>query len=126
MGSYGIGLGRLFAAVAHQHSQNNGISWPRELVPYHIYLMAIGNSNRVRDCVEEIYEVLGGDLVLYDDRKISAGKKFQDCELLGVPIRLVLTRKLFTEGLIECRIQGAAEIELWPLDEVEKRVKLIL
>jgi prolyl-tRNA synthetase len=126
MGSYGIGIGRLLAAVAHQHSQNNGIAWPRELVPYEIFLMAIGNSNRVRDRVELLYEELGADLVLYDDRKISPGKKFQDCELLGIPIRLVLTRKLLAEGLIECRTQDATDIELWPLDEVKQRIKIIL
>jgi len=123
MGSYGIGIGRLLAALAYSGAKDFGIHWPKGLAPYKFFLMAIGNSPRVRDQVESLYATLGRDEALYDDRKISAGKKFQDCDLIGIPYRFVLTRKLLAEGLIECKKQGQDEPDLWPLDEFSQRIR---
>ena len=73
----------------------------------------------------DAYGVLDGLCVLYDDRKVSAGKKFQDVDLLGIPVRLVLTRKLFEEGLIEVKIRGIDEVEFVPIEEIQERIKAI-
>jgi len=100
MGSYGIGLGRLMVAVVEANHDNLGIVWPFELAPFKYFLMGIGKSLTIKKYVEEIEELLGSD-VLVDDRTESISKKFRDAELIGIPLRIVVSSRYIEDEQIE-------------------------
>lgn len=101
MGSYGIGMGRLMAAVVQANHDDKGIRWPFALAPFKMFLMGIGKSHRVKEMVDSIYDDLGPELVLCDDRLESVGVKFKDADLLGIPYRVVVSTKGLERGVVE-------------------------
>lgn len=103
MGSYGLGLGRLVSCIAEANRDEKGLVWPLELAPYTFYLMGIGKSPRISSVVDEIAHELGEDNVLLDDRRESIGVKFRDADLLGIPLRLVVSRHFIEKGEIDVR-----------------------
>ena len=105
MGSYGMGLGRLMAAIAEANHDKRGINWPPALAPYRYFLMAIGRSAKLAKIAEEIHEELGDD-VLFDDRRISISAKFKDADLIGVPYRLILSHRTVERGEVELLARG--------------------
>jgi prolyl-tRNA synthetase len=100
MGSYGIGMGRLLSAIVEANHDERGISWPPGLAPFLVYLMGIGKSQSVRRTVESLYEKLSG-MTLLDDRLESPGVKFTDCEMIGIPLRIVVSARLLESGKTE-------------------------
>src|SRR4051812_413327 len=113
MGSYGIGPSRAVAAIAEGTSDELGLSWPREVAPYDVHLVATGKDEAVYAAAERIAHELGkqGLEVLYDDRpKVSPGVKFKDAELIGVPTIAVVGKGL-AEGTVEVkdRASGGSE-----------------
>jgi len=100
MGSYGIGLGRLMSAVAEHHNDDRGLIWPLEISPFRYFLMGIGKSLAVKRMVNELAEELGSS-VLYDDRSESISVKFKDAELLGIPLRIVVSSRYLEEDKVE-------------------------
>ena len=102
MGSYGIGLGRFLAAIVENHRDENGIKWPYAIAPYKVFLMAIGKAQTVKKVTEDIYGSLG-DRVLYDDRPDSPGVKFKDADILGIPLRVVVSTQGLQDGVVELR-----------------------
>jgi prolyl-tRNA synthetase len=96
MGSYGIGIERLIQVIVEQHHDGAGIIWPREVAPLDIYLIRLGKSEAARDAGDALYAELraAGRQVLYDDRDESAGVKFNDADLIGLPLRLVISERL--------------------------------
>ncbi|MBA2347662.1 MAG: proline--tRNA ligase [Solirubrobacterales bacterium] len=115
MGSYGIGPARVAAAVAEQQGDERGISWPRELAPWDVELVAIGKSGTPeREAADRLYEQLAASPldVLYDDRDAKPGEKFADAELLGVPLRLTLGKRSLDSGRVEAqRRRGLQDVE---------------
>jgi len=118
MGCYGIGLSRAVAAIAEQHHDERGLVWPREVAPFDVHVIAAG-----KDLGPAAVE-LGGRLaargrrVLVDDRaQVSAGVKFTDAELIGVPEAVVVGRR-FAEGYVEWRDRATGERTEVPLDQV--------
>ena len=106
MGSYGIGVSRVMAALAEANHDEHGLIWPIQVAPYHVHVLATGKD----DAVFSTAAALAGDLdaagfeVLYDDRRrVSAGVKFADSELLGVPFTVVVGRDLARQGTVEIR-----------------------
>src|SRR5699024_8190410 len=113
MGSYGIGVSRAVAAVAENTLDAKGLAWPVNLAPYHVHVLATGKDAAVFETAEQIAAELdaGGVEVLYDDRvKVSAGVKFADAELLGMPYALVVGRSL-ADGVVEVRHRATGERE---------------
>jgi prolyl-tRNA synthetase len=108
MGSYGIGLGRLMSGVVDANRDEQGIIWPTELAPFRVFLMSIGKSLSVRDVVEELYQELG-DQVLFDDRRESISHKLKDADLLGIPLRVIVSRDAVQEGFVEVGIRRSGE-----------------
>ncbi|WP_413450624.1 proline--tRNA ligase [Georgenia sp. 1P01AC] len=111
MGSYGIGVSRALAAVAEATCDDSGLAWPMTLAPFHVHLLATGKDPEVFAEAERIAAELSaqGVEVLLDDRpKMSAGVKFADSELLGVPLVLVVGRGL-AEGKVELRERTTGE-----------------
>jgi len=118
MGCYGIGLGRLMATIVEVHHDEMGIIWPRSVAPYQIHLINLKtqNSNLSGD---EVYEKLvrAGVEVLYDDREeVSAGEKFADADLIGIPVRLVISEK--TGDKVEYKERDQKESKLLTIEEI--------
>ena len=113
MGSYGIGVSRAVAAVAENTLDAKGLAWPVNLAPYHVHVLATGKDPAVFETAEQIAGELdaAGIEVLYDDRvKVSAGVKFADAELLGMPYALVVGRSL-ADGVVEIRHRATGDQE---------------
>ncbi|PRZ05652.1 prolyl-tRNA synthetase [Isoptericola sp. CG 20/1183] len=105
MGSYGIGVTRVLAALAEAHHDDKGLAWPAHVAPAHVHVVATGKGTEVFDQAAEIAEALAdrGVEVVYDDRpKVSPGVKFKDAELFGVPLLVVVGRGL-ADGVVEVR-----------------------
>jgi prolyl-tRNA synthetase len=102
MGAYGIGLERLMAAIVEANHDDQGIVWPLGLAPYRVYLLTIGKSSSVRQTAEHIHHALK-DIILYDDREESAGVKLKDADMLGIPLRVVVSSGGLQEGYVEVR-----------------------
>lgn len=123
MGCYGIGVGRLMATVVEAHHDEKGIVWPAEIAPYKAHLVVLSDSAEVTTRGNEIYEELEkvGIEVLYDDREeISAGEKFANADLIGIPVRLVVSTKTGNE--IEWKERDSGKTELISLEEVLARL----
>jgi len=119
MGSYGIGVSRVMAALAEANHDDKGLTWPAQIAPYHVQVLATGKDQAVFDVAEQIASSLDADgvEVLYDDRrKVSAGVKFADAELLGLPYTPVVGRALAKEGTVEIRDRRTGERRSVPAD----------
>jgi prolyl-tRNA synthetase len=105
MGSYGIGVGRLMAAIVETHHDEYGIIWPRSVAPYDIHLVALGPAPDVMNEAASLYQRLraAGYEVLYDDRDERAGVKFADADLIGVPLRLAVSKRSLKAGGVEAK-----------------------
>lgn len=116
MGCYGIGIGRTLQTIVEIHHDGKGIVWPEAVAPYQLHLIGLQTP------ADSIYDrlVRAGLEVLYDDREdVSAGVKFADADLIGIPIRLVVSQK--TKDKIEWKKRDAAKTELIDLGEVLRR-----
>jgi prolyl-tRNA synthetase len=120
MGCYGMGVSRLVAVVAEEHHDERGLAWPPEVAPFAVHLVALGadRSPAVAEAAADLYERLGaaGIDVLYDDRDLSAGVKFADADLLGLPVRLVIGAKGLARGIVEWRSRATGEEREMALD----------
>jgi prolyl-tRNA synthetase len=120
MGSYGIGLGRLLACIAEEHHDEAGLCWPPSVAPFDVHL--VGLSRDPAQC-DELYEALlaSGLEVLYDDRPERAGVKFNDADLIGVPVRLTLGDRSLERGEVELKVRTRKERIGVVLDEAPAR-----
>lgn len=120
MGSYGIGLDRLMAVIVEEHHDEDGIIWPESVAPYGIYLMHLGRGEGPKAAAEDLYEKLqtAGFEVLFDDRDVSAGVKFKDADLIGVPIRVTVGSRGLAQGNVEVKRRASKERANILLDEL--------
>ena len=129
MGSYGIGLGRLLAAIVEQSHDDKGIIWPLCVAPYQVYLCPLSLAkSAVAPTAEKLYQELQkeGIEVLFDDRDDSPGVKFNDADLLGIPLRLTLSPRTLQSQSIEAKWRTEKETRLLPLDNLAARVNKLL
>lgn len=105
MGSYGIGPGRVMGAIVESFSDNKGIVWPKEVAPFMVHLIIVGDSPVSVDFANKLYEDLKSSKVevLYDDRDLRAGEKFADSDLIGIPLRCVVSDKTILENKVEIK-----------------------
>lgn len=120
MGSYGIGLDRLMAIIVEAHHDDDGIIWPASIAPYNIHLIHIGKGDDVRQTAESLYQQLqqAGFSVLYDDRELSAGVKFKDADLIGIPWRVAVGSRALAENCVEVKPRQSHERVNVPLTEL--------
>ena len=121
MGCYGIGVGRLLGTVVEVLSDDKGIIWPESIAPFAIHLLVLGDDKEVEKEANKIYESLGKNNieVLFDDRKeISAGEKFADADLLGMPYRAVVSARSMKEGGIELKKRTEEKGKIVSVDEL--------
>ncbi|SPT52630.1 Proline--tRNA ligase [Actinomyces bovis] len=129
MGSYGIGVSRVMAALAEAYHDDAGLAWPIQVAPFHVQVLATGKENAVFDAAVALAAALDaeGFEVLYDDRrKVSAGVKFADAELLGVPYTVVVGRDLAKEGTVELRDRRSGERRSIPVAEAAQELATVL
>lgn len=126
MGCYGIGLGRLMGTITEICSDNNGLRWPKEVAPFRAHLVRLGEGENVVAAADRTYDELAhaGIEVLYDDRTgISAGEKFADADLLGMPTRIVMSEKTIAAQIVEIRDRESGEVVLVPQSELASRLR---
>lgn len=116
MGCYGIGPARVMGTIAEVLSDDKGLVWPKSVAPFHVHLLSLG----VNEAADKLYAELegAGIEVLYDDRDTSAGEKFAESDLLGIPLRIVLGKRSLESGLVEVKERTREEIKELPLSEV--------
>ncbi len=122
MGSYGIGSGRLLACIAEEHHDEFGLIWPVTIAPYHVHLVGMPGAEAEAD---SLYAALwaAGIETLYDDRGDTAGVKFNDADLIGLPIRLTLGKRSLKEGGVEFKRRDQAEKRIVPLDGAVETIR---
>ncbi|MDD2696253.1 MAG: His/Gly/Thr/Pro-type tRNA ligase C-terminal domain-containing protein, partial [Anaerolineales bacterium] len=127
MGSYGIGSGRLLACVAEEHHDGSGLVWPISIAPYQVHLVALSGKegDQVAEMADEVYALLNeaGVEVLYDDREESPGVKFNDADLIGLPIRLTVSERAMHQGGVEFKRRDQQEKHIVPEAELLAEVK---
>jgi len=126
MGCYGIGISRVMGAIVEIHNDKDGIIWPKEVSPFDAHLIQIEDSQRVKKAADKLYQDLqkGGVEVLYDDRTDkTAGEKFADADLIGIPIRLVVSERTIKQNCAELKKRNEEKTKLVKLDSVKEHVK---
>ena len=129
MGCYGIGLGRLLAAAVEQSHDDKGIIWPLPVAPYHIYLCPLyREDSKVAGVAENLYGELEAEglEVLFDDRQESPGVKFNDADLLGIPIRVTVSPRTLETNSVEIKKRSEKESQLVPLKGAVTRLKELI
>ncbi len=126
MGCYGIGLGRLLAAVVEHYHDDKGIIWPLSIAPYHVYLCPLyREGTSVAEVAEKLYAEMqsAGLEVLFDDREESPGVKFNDADLLGIPLRVTVGPRTLQKDEVEVKWRGEKAAALVPVADAAARVK---
>ena len=125
MGCYGIGLSRLIGTVVEALSDDKGIIWPESIAPFQVHLLALSDDETVNKEANSIYEKLlkNNIEVLFDDREgLSAGEKFADADLLGMPYRAVVSVRSLKEGGIELKNRSEEKGKIVSFDELLKAI----
>ena len=114
MGCYGIGLGRVMGAIVEVHHDDEGICWPKSVAPYQVHLVRLGDEPEIVKQADTLYEKINklGSEVLYDDREISSGVKLKDADLIGLPLRVIVSAKTVAAGKFEYKQRAADKTAL--------------
>lgn len=126
MGCYGIGISRTVAAVIEQHHDDKGIVWPQEVAPFDLHLLSLNVKNDDQTkLAESLYQQLQQEsfTVLYDDRQERAGVKFNDSDLIGLPIRIAVGKRA-AEGIVELKVRKTGEMLDVHVNELTKTIAL--
>ena len=125
MGCYGIGVGRGAASVIEQSHDDYGPIWPISIAPFEVHIVGLNtNKEHVRDACESIYAALkkAGVDVLYDDRNKKAGFTFSDADLIGAPLRIVVSPKTLKDEEVEFKTRCGTRKERWTLESAVERM----
>jgi len=122
MGCYGIGPSRTMGAIVEVRHDEKGIIWPREVSPFLVHLIQIENNKKVKKAAENLYQDLQRREieVLYDDRDKSAGEKFADADLIGIPTRLVISERTLKQNCVEIKKRSEKKTKLVKLSYIRK------
>lgn len=130
MGSYGLGPTRLIGTIAEVLSDKEGLVWPKKVAPFDVHLVEVSDeNNEVRSVSEKIFSMFknNGIEILFDDRDLRAGEKFKDSDLIGVPLRIITSKKNLDEGVCEIKERVSGRVskvkEEYLIDFVENYLK---
>jgi prolyl-tRNA synthetase len=126
MGCYGLGLSRLLAAAIEQHHDDKGIIWPMPIAPYQVYLCPLyRDGTKVGETADKINDELeaAGLEVLFDDRMESPGIKFNDADLLGIPLRVTISPRTLDKNSVEVKWRAEKESKLLPIEGLATVIK---
>lgn len=117
MGCYGIGIARTLSTIVEINNDERGIMWPNSVAPYDIHIINIGNNNVTEEIIEKLEK--NGKEVLWDDREdIRPGEKFADADLIGIPVRIIISDKSIEKGGIELKKRNESESIIIKMDEI--------
>jgi prolyl-tRNA synthetase len=124
MGCFGLGISRVMGAVAEINHDDKGIIWPKEIAPFLVHLIPVGESDKVKRATEKIYENLKNKIdVLYDDRQDkSAGEKFAEADLIGIPYRVVVSEKTLAKNSAELKERNKKQVKLVKINKLIKNL----
>jgi len=124
MGSYGIGPTRLMGTILEVLADDKGIVWPKEVSPFAVHLVRLGVNDTTVKFADDLYNDLKdkGVEVLYDDRDARPGEKFADSDLIGIPIRFVISDKTVAEGKVEVKMRTSSDSQLVSVEEAFKLI----
>jgi prolyl-tRNA synthetase len=128
MGCYGIGIGRTVAAAIEQNYDENGIVLPISIAPFEVIILPLNVSQeQIFNVAEDLYSLLNqsGIQVVIDDREESAGIKFKDADLLGIPIHIVIGQRTLKEDSVEIKLRKGGISKKVRIEEVESEIKSI-
>ncbi len=127
MGCYGIGTTRLLGTVVESKYDKNGIIWPENVAPYQIHLVSLGKNPEAIKEADKLYEKMkeNGVEVLYDDRNESAGVKLKDADLIGIPLRIVISERTLEEKSVEWKLRDSEKSELVKISDIEKKISAL-
>lgn len=120
MGCYGIGISRIMGVVVEKFNDEKGIIWPESVAPFKVYLISIGKDEEALGLYKALKDA--GIGVLFDDRDKSPGEKFADCDLLGIPVRVVVSQKL-EEGKVEVKKRTEKEVSIISKEDLFNRLQ---
>lgn len=129
MGCYGIGVGRLAASVCEAHHDEYGPVWPMAIAPWQVHLCCLrSDDSAAKECADRLYEELQsrGIEVIYDDRKVRPGVMFSDADLLGVPVRVIISPRNMEESVAELVTRDKSVQEKVAIDKVADKVKELI
>ena len=126
MGCYGMGSSRLLGTIVELFNDQDGIIWPKSVAPYQVHLVHLGNKTEVIKEAEKIYSTLQKEKieVLYDDRDESAGVKFKDSDLIGIPMRIVVSEKTMAKNSVEIKRRREDGFELIESNKLVNFIKM--
>ncbi|HET9174210.1 MAG TPA: aminoacyl--tRNA ligase-related protein [Candidatus Saccharimonadales bacterium] len=112
LGSYGIGITRIMGVIAEKYSDDKGLVWPESIAPARVYLARLGDTDEIVQAADQLYaELTAANIgVLYDDRDVRPGEKFADADLLGIPMRVVISEKTISSNNYECKRRRESEV----------------
>lgn len=129
MGSYGIGVGRLLACIAEEHHDDMGLCWPLSVAPYPVHLVLLSGKSGLpdaaaRDLAQQLTQA--GLEPLWDDRSESAGVKFMDADLIGLPLRITVSERGMKQGTVEFKLRRSGEVSQVPMEMAVEKAKEVL
>lgn len=125
MGSYGIGPTRLLGTIIETLSDEKGMVWPKEVAPFQVHLVRLGVNENTTKFADDLYKKLvsNGVEVLYDDRDLRPGEKFADSDLIGIPVRFVVSDKTVAEDKVEVKYRTKADAEMMSVEDAISALK---
>jgi prolyl-tRNA synthetase len=118
MGSYGIGVPRVMGTIVEVHHDENGMIWPAAVAPFQVHLISLNQNEKAEQLYKELTKA--GVEVLYDDRDTRAGGKFADSDLIGIPLRVVMSKKTLEQDAVEIKQRGIDACDMIPLLSVTR------
>jgi prolyl-tRNA synthetase len=128
MGSYGIGVGRLLACLAEEHHDDKGLCWPASVAPYPVHMVLLpGKTGQAEGLAAELVTKLeaAGLEPLFDDRSESAGVKFNDADLIGLPLRITVSERALKQGGVEVKLRTGGEVSVLSPEDAIARVEAV-
>lgn len=121
MASYGLGISRAMGAIVEVHHDDKGVIWPKSVAPAAVHLVALGSDAKVTQTADKLYRLLSdeGKEVIYDDREESAGVKFADADLIGVPLRVTISDKTLKKDAVELKARDAKDSKLVKFSQIQ-------
>jgi prolyl-tRNA synthetase len=129
MGCYGIGVNRIIATLIETSNDKDGIIWPLSIAPYQIIILSLNaDSKKVKELADDVYKRVSksGYEVLYDDRHESAGVKFKDADLIGIPIKIIVGEKNAKKDIVEIKNRKTGKMDAIPSKDLESHLKSLI
>ena len=123
LGSYGIGITRLMGVIVEKNADENSMIWPTSVSPFAIQLIELSQGDAdIKNRGEEIYQMLtsAGIEVLFDDRDLQAGQKFADADIIGIPKRIIISKKTLEKKSVEYKDRSTGVVSMVSIEDLEK------